>query len=294
MDRMLSNQALAANVTEDDVLSLLESEGVSTLRDLVARTLERKRSVLAEGDGQVRLPPLAFSSRRSEEEKSITHSAPHMALNVDGEDYEPTDITRFNGRPLHYLFDQAATDGPRLYAFTDETPLVALRGISYATRHLTDTERHLRPSLQNIDPRPPRPLDWGVPPTGGPPIWYDQGPQSGSNGGPKPTPNHHDTVQLFSDVNYQGDWFWMGAGYANYRLSRLPRNTVLFTSDDWNDVISSISGTNCLVTYWDDMNYGGSSFTPTNTGTGQVAIPDLGPAGWNDRISSLANYGLVI
>ena len=80
---------------------------------------------------------------------------------------------------------------------------------------------------------------------------------------------------------------WLGPHLMWTDLTRVSRNTVLFWSGDWNDVISSLHTWVGTVSLFEHINQQGSSITFQ---PGQH-IASLVPLGWNDRASTIINWG---
>ncbi|MET9342383.1 hypothetical protein [Nonomuraea sp. NPDC003804] len=232
VERFLEFSDHVGGLAEADVLALLRDQGITTLEALVSKAVSAPRSA----------PPVkmdaaqALSAPRATSTQPITHPAPAMAVVVDGVEHDPRDLSRFDGRPLTYIY------GPeRLSALTDDS---ALNGALWAASQLA----------QAGAARDPRPATWGQ-------------------------------VQMFEHVEYAGDWFWCAAREAHNDLTSVHHGPLHL--HDWNDVISSMGGTNCSVRYYEHINFGGSSlFVAPFTD-----IPNLVPSGWNDRISSVWNLG---
>ncbi|MFI6316958.1 hypothetical protein ACIBG8_05540 [Nonomuraea sp. NPDC050556] len=92
-------------------------------------------------------------------------------------------------------------------------------------------------------------------------------------------------VQMFEHHFYDGDWFWCGAHQGWSDLTGVRHGS--WPGSDWNDTISSAKPTDCLVYYYEHINFGGIAlYAPPG-----IALDDLQRIGWNDRISSVANYG---
>ncbi|MFF7946262.1 hypothetical protein [Streptomyces griseorubiginosus] len=82
-----------------------------------------------------------------------------------------------------------------------------------------------------------------------------------------------------------GDWLQNGPGRAWADLRRVPRG--FLHTGDWNDIISSVNWCRWDVSVWDRPNYQGSQlYLPA----GQTYY-HLSQFGWNDCVSSTANWG---
>ena len=114
---------------------------------------------------------------------------------------------------------------------------------------------------------------------------------STTGGGPPPqnveppAPVTLGQVQMFDDADYRGNWIWLASGYQWLDLTRVSRGG--FFGGDWNDAISSLSSTDTFCIYAEHVRLEGSSLLlPPGK-----PVPNLSSLGWNDRISSVWNYG---
>jgi len=90
---------------------------------------------------------------------------------------------------------------------------------------------------------------------------------------------------MFDDSNYSGNWFWLAKSYMWNDLTRVSRGG--FFGGDWNDEISSLAYTDTNCIYSEHINHEGSTLLIGPN----MPISDLSLLGWNDRISSVWNYG---
>ncbi|MEV6984844.1 hypothetical protein AB0M95_26785 [Sphaerisporangium sp. NPDC051017] len=247
VDRLLRFSGNVGGLNEDDVLAVLREAGITTLESLVQHALAVPPPAEPEPLDSTRLlapvpvdadPPSAL----------LSHRVPQVAVVIDGVEYDPADVTRFDGQVLTFVAD-GSTD--RILAFTDDRPL---RTAIWAAKAIgRSSTRTATPDDMRAGPRPPTIGE----------------------------------VQMFEHHFYGGDWFWLGAKLGWPDLTRVRHGS--WPGSDWNDTISSIGATNCLVFYYEHINYGGIRLY----GTPGIDIPDLGRIGWNDRISSVANYGPI-
>lgn len=96
-----------------------------------------------------------------------------------------------------------------------------------------------------------------------------------------------DIVRFWEDANESGDIRSVGPGRGYADLSGLHRG--FLGTQNWNNIISSLSWCRFDVSLFDltGFNSGaGEFFAPKGCNT-----PDLTPFGWNDRASSIANWG---
>ena len=277
------------SLTIPDVLEVLRKNGIQDLEQLVNAQIELARTEIDRPDAinlyapHLETPP--------EPANAIVHRIPEMPVTVDGVLYDPADISRLDGQALHFLV-RPDSAGFQLEAFTGTQWTTALKTY-FQVRHLMslfDLMPASQRSLEPLDfpiPSVPPPSPPFVPPT--PPLI----PLPGSPGaphppsGPPPPPPPPTESQFFSDNNFGGDWLWLGRQLAWNDLTRVSRAKVLFFSSDWNDVISSVRIWAGTVTFYEHINQGGSSLTFQQG----MDIPDLNPYGFNDRISSIVNWG---
>jgi hypothetical protein len=95
--------------------------------------------------------------------------------------------------------------------------------------------------------------------------------------------NLGERVQFWSDINMSGDTIGLNPGWHYDRLSGVPRG--LF--GNWNDVISSVDWCRWDVSLFEHTFAGGSQLWLR----GGCNTPDLGIYGWNDRASTIYNWG---
>lgn len=245
------------DVSESDVVDALRSRGITSLEQLVADTVARQR------DGRARQATV-IGKEAIESGLRIKHQAPKIPVRIDGIDYDPADISRFDDTPLHYVYyhDEGM---PILQATTDRNQVNALFLLSSGIQ--------------------PKGCHWTA--SNGWPAW-ECGPGVGDQPPATPTPppeppTDFHSVQMFSDVNFEGDWFWLPRGFEWPRLSKVSRNTFLWSSGDWNDQISSVGRTSGTVFYFEHKQFQGSSLMVKGGSYEQW----LDSIGWNDRISSV-------
>ncbi|GAA5082488.1 hypothetical protein HNP84_009929 [Thermocatellispora tengchongensis] len=136
VERFLEFSDHVGGLTEADVLALLRDQGITTLEALVSRAVGAPRSAAPVRPDAAQ----ALSGFRAAPAQPVTHPAPAMAVVVDGVEHDPRDLSRFDGRPLTYIYGTE-----RLAALTDDS---ALNGALWAASHL-------RGAGAERDPRPP-------------------------------------------------------------------------------------------------------------------------------------------
>lgn len=126
VERFLGFSDQVGGLNETDVLALLRDQGITTLEALVAKAAGAPRSA-----PPVTMDPAqVLSGHRAAGRQPVTHPAPAMAVVMDGVELDPGDLSRFDGRPLTYVY------GPeRLTALTDDS---ALNGALWASSQLRD------------------------------------------------------------------------------------------------------------------------------------------------------------
>jgi len=258
-----SRFCLPGSANEADILAALRAEGITTLEQLVSHQLTKLR------EGPPTPVPLV-GVEKVEQGLQFHHVAPRIPVMIDGVEYEPADISRFDGTPLHFIYHRLANGRPLFQATSDRNQVNTLSLIWSFVR-----PKDYWTGVSDGDGR----VGLG--------RVHDPAQQTqGSGSAPEPDegpPNWWASVQMFSDDNYGGDWCWLENGYQIAHLSKISRNTVLFFSGDWNDQINSLAGTGGPVTYFEHANFQGSTLTIP---PGQP-MPELRSLGWNDRISSV-------
>ena len=160
----------------------------------------------------------------------IRHIVPQVPITIDGIEYEPNDIKRFDGQPLHFFPVMRSGYASAMHVFTQ-----ARDAFRYT---------HEFKQLEVI------------------PVLGDR-------------------VVIFEHINYQGHDkdFWVN-------ISNLG-GCWMYPFHGWNDQISSIQSGSRTTTFYEHVDYKGSSFTMMNN----QSISNLVPLGWNDRISSIRING---
>jgi hypothetical protein len=303
-----------------EIIKALRADGVDTVPKLVdlLLTVNDRRSLQPVAGPVLAGAALAIKEAAPTELEKIVHRPPRVPLYVDGVNLKPSEISQFDGRPLHFVVTKPDLKGEIvLQAFTGMDYLNHLKA-TYVDRlnsrvrlDPTDWFRllNLIPLMLLIDLKRGdggidlvdagigagsgdvglgnNPIGWGGPP--GPP-----------SGGVIPTPGPWGSatfstpftigqVQMFSNIHYEDDWFWLPSGYMWPDLRQVPRDV----SNDWNGAISSMTGTGSTVTYFDHINPDRQQpITSANSLTigPNTPVPDLGELGWNDKISSVVNW----
>jgi hypothetical protein len=241
------------NLTVEDVLKILEEDGIRDLQQFVKRELRQtKASRQAQRRASLLGPAPSKPSARGKAQRPIT-----VPILIDGVLYDPKDIHRFDGQILHFVAPSATRP---FQAFTgDQWPTAVRTFIQY--RNVTSILQ-----LENVEEGGP------YPPPGG-------GGKGGNGGGPVIYPG----AEFFSDINFSGDHLFVDHGRERSDLTQIGRGD-FWDRHTWNDCICSVGipvpkfG---FVVLCEDINLGGASHSVPD------AVTDLTPFGWNNRASSI-------
>ncbi len=241
--------------TFDRLWKSLVNARISTLSDLVHEAAKHDR--LASGES------ILISTRNYEPAPDhdrlpvvppIVHRPPGIPLVLDGKLLKnPEEITSYNGTPLYYT-PLSSHSGLALGAFTSRDKMIA------EAKHLAASlaENILQPQFEPI----------GV-----------------------TNPDHlPEQVCFFEHINEEGDVLCLPPRSACPDLTRVGRSKLLWWyTNDWNDVISSVSLCRWDVTLFEHINFGGSQlWLPAVAAHNYRSLVELG---WNDRTSSIVNWG---
>lgn len=198
--------------------------------------------------------PSGAPSARTLAPAPIIHRVPDVPLVLDGEVLEdPQEITKHNGQPLYYTPLRTRT-GIALAAFTDPRSMISES--SKLVRRMTEGEIP-EASSEHVCTDPPF--------------------------------NLPDRVQFFWDINESGDTIGLNGTHEGQPGEAYPDLTEVDHGlfGDWNDEISSVSQCRWDVSLFEHINFGGSQLWLR----ARCNTPNLVPLGWNDRASSLVNWG---
>jgi hypothetical protein len=250
-----------------DILENLKEAGISDLEGFIKAELERaKARVSAERPASPLGPPVSALPTEGTQE----HRVPEFPVRIDGVLYDPKDIKRFNGHILHFIAPTGVS--PVFQAYTgNQWPEILRTYIQF---------RNASAALSNS-------LVVNLLHTSGLVGWGGNNPPGGGAGvgpGGAAAAVSYPPSRFFSDINYEGDWFWLDQGRQYPDLFQVYHGSI-FSSSSFNDEISSVKpNLNGITVLYDDLNISGSSLTiPLYT-------PDLRPFGWNDRASSVVVY----
>jgi len=107
VERLLQFSGQVGGLTEDDVLAVLRESGITSLESLVRHALAVPPAPQPEPLDSLRLlapgvePGLAAAANG--QSVPLKHRPPDVAVIVDGVEYDPADITRFDGQVLTFV-----------------------------------------------------------------------------------------------------------------------------------------------------------------------------------------------
>jgi hypothetical protein len=206
-------------ITAEAVLALLNKEGIQTLDGFARRYADAVRSSMqANPSLQASFGP-AFAGLPAPAQKSLIHRVPSHALTVDGIQIAPNEITKYNGRPLHFFVTAEMQAESRFAAYTSE------QGLQQALRTHQEKAGAIRP------------LTSGGNNTG---FCFEN---IGFGGATLKIPRMNEwwnfTLPDLTKV-YIHNFLWWGW-------------------DPWNDIISSVKSEDHLLRFWENINLSGSS-----------------------------------
>jgi hypothetical protein len=253
-----------------DVLAILMAHGVKNLESLIQFAAERyKRS--AQPIDLTQLP----KSRRA---RAGREWRPIIPVSIGGVIYDPKDLGRFENDPMLFVYAPSQAKH-KLIGF------VGPYTVDLIHSHL---QRGVVASLLaaaaggggNITPSGYEAGDPNADNPRGSPVGEPAGLPSTTE-----VPSPSGLAQFFTDDQFRGDWLWLSSWHAWPDLTEVGRG--FLHVNDWNDVISSLKIDGATVELFTDINFGGPSILVRN-----AAIPNLSDIGWNDRVSSIKNWGV--
>jgi hypothetical protein len=252
-------------LTPETLVAAYREEGIESLEDLARRWFDdtaRARAALQRSDfSLLRRPP------RPEVEGSIVHVPPRLPFVVNGTLYDPKDIARFDGRELHFVIGLEGARAEEILALDDRRELLTLVEAAVVALKLRNVfEREREP--------PPLKDAWGTDEGGG---------SAGGVGIQVTVPTPVATV-MYSQADYLGAIFSL---HPNRAYRDLTSQYMFWPFDDWNDEISSLGACLSTCVYSEHTNHEGSSLLRFP----HSGDPDLAKYGWDNRISSVMNFG---
>lgn len=259
-----------ADLTPETLLSAYREEGITTLDALATRLV----AAVQHADARPRRASYGLAARSADAKviAAIRHPVPRIAFTIDGIEYDPKDIARFHGRELLYIATQRknraqleivaeASDAAHLLRTLAATRVVASH-IENVIEEETTGGPHVTPQggLEDQQPeqQPPGPIQWPY------------------------APDLSRDARMWSDANFGGTGLTLYPGKHYWDLTACYR---FWPFTDWNDCISSLRVTTSYVQYAEHIHLEGSKLITKSEWR------NLEDIGWNDRISSVINWG---
>jgi hypothetical protein len=290
-------QALHGNridtLTKEGLVRAFNDDGIFDLESAAEHILKRIKKDTEIQRTEPHSIDFAQLGKRTPQDaaRSIIHVVPKVPFILDGVTFDPGDIRRFDGEALVFMPIIKADGSLWLQVFHEE-----IRQVLAGYLQMRQVAGLIYPedfSIPGASTTPPG-TSPGQPP--GTDYWPPLVGCGGITGiacgapnlptrGPLNPPITSGQIQMFDDADYSGNWFWLAKGYMWKDLTRVSRGG--WFGDDWNDEISSLSSTNTTCIYYEHINFEGSSIILAPN----KPISNLSELGWNDRISSVWNYG---
>jgi hypothetical protein len=263
-----------------EVMVALRKAGIKDLEDLVKRVI---------GTAQAEDEALDVFAPVSEPQAgaSFSHRPPKIPFTVAGVTYDPADIKRFDGQPLHFLY-RTVGDAAELIGFVGNewvravTAYAQLRLLGGLAAPAAGYGTLLGGVAGGYHPYPHYP--------------YYPSPGKGAK--------QHVAGLLLTEAPTFACSFWEHANFRGRKLVLRARRAYrdltkagggfLSFSSDWNDIISSVQLDGAAVRLFEHTNYEGDSLSIFPTAPTFVFIPNLELLGWNDRVSSIQNLGQLV
>jgi len=257
-----------------EVLRALREAGIKDLEDLVGHVIGK---VQAEAEALDVFAPIAESPAGT----SFSHRPPKMPFTVGGVTYDPVDIKRFDGKPLHLVCRPVANNKVELIGFVGNEWIRAftayaqmrqlgwLGALSVGSPMAGPPQAYYIPSHPYWDPYPGRQKEavaMGI------------------------SPGHEIPsliARFYEDANFEGDHIRLDGNRQVSDLTKFGRG--FLSLGDWNDVISSMQSGGATVLLFEHINYAGDTLLALPTDI----LNNLEDVGFNDRTSSIKNFGLI-
>ena len=251
-------------ISAADVAAALDKIGISNLDRLIEDVLENRPALAEVLDV---FTPDAPSAPRPNRKRPV----PTLPFTVADTLYDPGDIDRFAEKPLHFVY-RSRVRGPELIGFTGTEWLRALSTLAQwrLISGLSPTTR------------------WAGGSATPPPYW---GVGHGGTAGPSlmPGPEAPSLVSLFyGEFHFKGPLLKLTPNRAWSNLTQVSMvDLKRFRVTSWNDEISSVHPNGATLLLFEAIHFGGDSMVVFDP------IADLGTAGWNERVSSIKNFGEI-
>jgi hypothetical protein len=262
-----------------EVMAALRQAGVKDLEDLLKR-------LLANTEAEAEAVDVFASVPEPPPDRSFSHRPPRIPFTVSGVTYDPVDIKRFDGQPLHFVCRQFghATELIGLVgdewvrALTTYAQLVRLSQLAAPAAGLGPTSAYHVPAYPVLvgtytDPR--RPFNRET---------ASAGAVTAGLAPPQDVPSL--ICRLYQHANFRGVGLIIrpGTAYADFTKIGL-----LGGGGTWNDIVSSVKSDGATVLLFEAINYVGSTLLVMP----YDLLTNLETVGWNDRVSSVKNFGKI-
>lgn len=279
-------------LSKEQVLAALKERGITDVDALAQKLRDALRS---QGEGAPQPATLMDQDipggPRSKSAVEVRHRSPGVPLLVDGVQYASAEISRFDGRPLHFILTSTAAREPVLVAFTTFSPV-----LSYLRSTLVEAQigvSHHKTKLCWFYSRDPVTGYFTAYqyPCGIEPHEEPKPPP------PPPPPPPPSLVATFHEHFHQtsrkasGNSITLQPNFFYADLTKVHMSGLWPFDSDWNDKISGVTLDGATVVCAEHGNLEGSTIVLGPPGGNVI---DLFPLGWNDRISSMWNVGAVL
>jgi hypothetical protein len=258
----------------EDVLASLDALGIRSLNELAARMLEKLRSADKSGKNGASQVSLQMLRQQPPDglDAAIEHPVPQVPFRWNDTEHDPADIRRFNGQAIAYI-PTTTQSGDIQLSILDDMQLVRSWLDSRCVNWLMSSAAKGRTaSCSNGD--------------------RASGLQRGAREFPASMQaGEHVLTGVIGPEDPPG--LWVGEILEIHPGQYYPDLTQVWLNwpwTRWNDQISFIGSSRSYCAFWDHIHSQGDVLL-AGANIGGDWIPFLTTIGWNDRISSCANYG---
>lgn len=266
------------NLTQDEMLAAIKEEKIETVTDLVARLASTfNESTDQRSPSPKPLDVQALSKPASREIISaIEHRVPKVPFILNGIEYDPRDIRRFDGRALYFIAGSKAVPRDSMLVFDD-------RAIVTNWLQMVHLTKMVNLDLANASSSPSQSPGTGVLTHG--PEHPPNPKDSWSTGGSVPIDGGIPATDPPDSVTADALMFW----YWNFHgpSLRLGPHQQIADLGPWSRNITSLWATTSLCGYFDTLGFQAAILlvVPGNS------YNDLDLLGWDERIASVQNFG---
>ena len=243
-----------------EVMAALRQAGIKDLEDLVRR-------LIGNTEAEAEAVDLFASVPEPPPDSSFSHRPPKIPFTVSGVTYDPADIGRFDGQPLHFVCRQIG----------HATELIGFVGNEWV-RAITTYAQLLQLSRLAAPAYP-------VLTAGGP--YGPEGAVTGA-GQPPPPPDLPSLIcRLYEHANFRGAGLLIRANLAYSDFTKIRVLAAGPGGGTWNDFVSSVKSDGATVLLFEAINFAGDTLLVMPNDL----LTNLETVGWNDRVSSIKNFG---